>query len=562
MNTRWIQNSVSAVTLLLVVSCGGGGGGGTSNQSLEIKSFTSSLATINLDQSATLTWDVANATSVTIQPDIGAVDPKGSVPVSPNSQTTYTLTAKGGAETKVKEIAVSVNPFNTPLIKNSDGIDVSKVAVGVTNTLIISIQVLPSIDQKLPVISVTQGNVTLILKDTGDAAIDGDDTRGDNIFSGRIKFVEDQVKTLEFNFSVTTSTNSYNYLLKISVLAFDTDILANFNKISEQIDSKFNTFPENTSIDQILAQTKTYLDTNASTLKIRSTQINPDYILEVIDTSEIHSFFQVGSLPESAQPADKTTRVEQVNQITQLTPEIKNDIKFQGIDINPNKIGAGEALIFAPLLPQLGSKSASREVYEILQKSGIRGGLFAANYLTDIQADITSLREFYRYNFIFFETHGVNGDWLQTGTPVKSRPGSVYEAWLQNGQIAPWTYYYGSSRNPSSVKTKTWAVNADWLNKNQFVKNKIPNAVVINSICESLKTQNLSGFFRSRGAGTYFGYQVPVDVNFATPRAIEITKAMVQDLKTTGEAISIANVLTDPFMGAVIKAVGNKDLRF
>jgi hypothetical protein len=560
MNSRWIQSLFVSVGFLVLVACGSGGSNPV-NTVLEIKSFTSNLSAINLNQSTTLTWDVANATSVTIQPDIGAVDPKGSVPVSPSSQTTYTLTAKSAGETKVKEIAVSVNPFNTPLIKNSDGIDVSKVAVGVTNTLIISIQVLPSIDQKLPVISVTQGNVTLILKDTGDAAIDGDDTRGDNIFSGRMKFVENQVKTLEFNFSVTTSTNSYNYLSKISVLAFDTDMLANFNKISEQVDSKFNTFPENTSIDQILAQTKTYLDTNASTLKIRSTQINPDYILEVIDTSEIHSFFQVGSLPESAQPADKTTRVEQVNQITQLTPEIKNDIKFQGININPNKIGVGEALIFAPLLPQLGSKSASREVYEILQKSGIRGGLFV-NYLTDIRANITSLRELYRYNFIFFETHGVNGDWLQTGTPVESRPGSVYEAWLQNGQIAPWTYYYGSSRNLSSVKTKTWAVNADWLNKNQFVKNKIPNAVVINSICESLKTQNLSGFFRSRGAGTYFGYQVPVDVNFATPRAIEITKAMVQDLKTTGEAISIANVLTDPFMGAVIKAVGNKDLRF
>jgi len=43
-------------------------------------------------ESATLEWRVANAASVTIEPGIGTVPPSGSVSVSPQASTTYTMT--------------------------------------------------------------------------------------------------------------------------------------------------------------------------------------------------------------------------------------------------------------------------------------------------------------------------------------------------------------------------------------------------------------------------------------------------------------------------------------
>ena len=57
--------------------------------------FFASPASIVLGSSSTLSWEVRNATDVTIS-GIGAVDPQGSRPVTPDQTTTYTITARNG----------------------------------------------------------------------------------------------------------------------------------------------------------------------------------------------------------------------------------------------------------------------------------------------------------------------------------------------------------------------------------------------------------------------------------------------------------------------------------
>jgi outer membrane protein OmpA-like peptidoglycan-associated protein len=55
-------------------------------------------ATIKRDQSSTLSWTTTNATSITIEPNIGTVvTPTGSVTLTPNQTTTYTI-AVGNAD--------------------------------------------------------------------------------------------------------------------------------------------------------------------------------------------------------------------------------------------------------------------------------------------------------------------------------------------------------------------------------------------------------------------------------------------------------------------------------
>jgi len=71
--------------------------------------FTANPASIQAGQSSTLTWVVDNATSVTINPGPGSVDPRsGSVAVSPTQNTTYTLTATGASGTTTATVAVAV----------------------------------------------------------------------------------------------------------------------------------------------------------------------------------------------------------------------------------------------------------------------------------------------------------------------------------------------------------------------------------------------------------------------------------------------------------------------
>jgi hypothetical protein len=58
-----------------------------------INYFTADPPIITAGSSTTLSWDVSNATSVTIDPGVGSVDLTGTALVSPMTSTNYTLTA-------------------------------------------------------------------------------------------------------------------------------------------------------------------------------------------------------------------------------------------------------------------------------------------------------------------------------------------------------------------------------------------------------------------------------------------------------------------------------------
>src|ERR1700686_2015964 len=72
-------------------------------------SLTASPDTIDKGQSSTLTWQTTNATDVSIDQGVGAVQPNGTKQVSPTDSTTYTLTAKGEGGTQTATARVTVN---------------------------------------------------------------------------------------------------------------------------------------------------------------------------------------------------------------------------------------------------------------------------------------------------------------------------------------------------------------------------------------------------------------------------------------------------------------------
>jgi uncharacterized protein (TIGR03437 family) len=68
-----------------------------------INSFTVSPSSISAGQSATLSWSVSNASSVSIDNNIGSVANSGVESVAPNSTTTYTITAVNSAGLSVSQ---------------------------------------------------------------------------------------------------------------------------------------------------------------------------------------------------------------------------------------------------------------------------------------------------------------------------------------------------------------------------------------------------------------------------------------------------------------------------
>lgn len=76
---------------------------------VRINSFTAEPRNIERGQSATLRWSVANATDISIDQNLGAVQANGSRQVFPSNTTTYTLTARGGGGSDTRSVTVEVS---------------------------------------------------------------------------------------------------------------------------------------------------------------------------------------------------------------------------------------------------------------------------------------------------------------------------------------------------------------------------------------------------------------------------------------------------------------------
>jgi peptidoglycan-associated lipoprotein len=81
-----------------------------------ITTFTAEPGTIERGQSSTLRWETTNATDVSIDKGVGAVQSQGTRTVFPTETTTYTLTANGpgGSDTRTATVNVTVPPPPPP----------------------------------------------------------------------------------------------------------------------------------------------------------------------------------------------------------------------------------------------------------------------------------------------------------------------------------------------------------------------------------------------------------------------------------------------------------------
>ena len=89
-----------------------------SNTPPAVAAFTGVPAAINAGSSATLLWTVANATSVSIDQNVGIVPIAGTVAVSPAATTTYTLNAVNAYGTSTATATVTVNSTSVPTTVN------------------------------------------------------------------------------------------------------------------------------------------------------------------------------------------------------------------------------------------------------------------------------------------------------------------------------------------------------------------------------------------------------------------------------------------------------------
>ena len=117
----------------------GCGGVTATNAPPAVISFSASPTTINSGDTAVLTWNVTNASSVSIDQGVGKVGAQGSQNVKPQTTTTYTLTAigTGGPVTATATVTVNTSggggPTTAPTIQLTA--DKTSITSGGTATL-------------------------------------------------------------------------------------------------------------------------------------------------------------------------------------------------------------------------------------------------------------------------------------------------------------------------------------------------------------------------------------------------------------------------------------------
>jgi len=116
---KFIVLSFMLIILALIAGCGG-----TSPTEPIINSFLANPPTIIEGEISTLSWSVTDATSVSIDQDIGSVDLTGNIAVNPIVTTTYTLTATNSAGSVTAKTTIAVTPKTTIILQpGPEGID-------------------------------------------------------------------------------------------------------------------------------------------------------------------------------------------------------------------------------------------------------------------------------------------------------------------------------------------------------------------------------------------------------------------------------------------------------
>jgi peptidoglycan-associated lipoprotein len=82
--------------------------------SLPTVTLQASPTSLQKGESSTLSWSSTNATELAIQPGVGAVSPEGSTKVTPDSSTTFTITAKGPGGSSDATVRVTVSQPASP----------------------------------------------------------------------------------------------------------------------------------------------------------------------------------------------------------------------------------------------------------------------------------------------------------------------------------------------------------------------------------------------------------------------------------------------------------------
>lgn len=239
----------------------------------------------------------------------------------------------------------------------------------------------------------------------------------------------------------------------------------------------------------------------------------------------------------AAIPLSSQTRGVNASVHRQSAPFLSSPTKEESDNFILNK----KVLIWAPYENQF-SIDMEPDLRPIFDKSPVNFSDSDIDYLKNDQCTIQSLENLANYGIIVFDTHGLAGHYVSTRHLV------IYTEDLNWGLVDDHEAL-GLLTGEYSISTKSsgdsyYLVTSEFFR--QHILGTLPNSVVFNGSCESMKTDRLANAFITKGARTYLGFRESVLTSNCNLKAKEFFGGLLgNDLLTTGEAYDISTVQFD-----------------
>lgn len=363
----------------------------------------------------------------------------------------------------------------------------------------------------------------------------GDEIKGDNVFSVKHTFNYDSEGTKRFRVSALTSEDegeveglSAVFILTVVDQQNATQHVQNLLDIHRQIEQKLAEM-SSMSVEEKASVLMKWL----ATVPTVKNAVNEDGCITITHISGMESEVLLTPINSDIKGGGNVTD-------RRNTPSIPLSRQTRGINDKPaphrapyqastntvsNDITQNKnVLIWAPFENQF-AIDMQPSLDEIFKNSIV--GLHV-KYLSNSECTRASLLDLNKYGIIVIDSHGKGGNLIYTREKVSNITELVFQdinnLFNSNYRIVTmddWKTYY--------------AVTAKFI-KNQ-VNGTLPNSIVFNGSCESMKTDRLANAFISKGAKTYLGFKARVLTSTCKNKADEFFSAMVgNDLKTTGQA--------------------------
>lgn len=390
------------------------------------------------------------------------------------------------------------------------------------------------------------------LQDNGDLN-DGDEIKGDNVYSAKYNFGSIAEGTKKFRVSAKTKeaegeVEGFSAVFQITIL--------NQQNAEQKVEGMLNTqgaieknisdlLNSSTASEQ---QEKEIISTLEKMPEIASVQ-SEGSVIKVTHKSGLESYVMMetegyrGAAKEDGNkrystptvPLSKQTRGIKANLGTYKAPFFTRSTN----GVSPSQIIQNKkVLIWAPF-ENKGIKAMDPSLFE---KSPVN---FVINTVTNEDCTIESLQKITDYGIVVLDTHGAGGKLLFTSE----------KADLKNVLLDLKDYISG-------VKCLVTMKGGTYLAvTHKYIRNKLegsfPNSIIFNSSCESMKTDFLANAFISKGAKTYVGFNGALSNTIGSEKEKEFFSALVgNDLKTTGQSY-----VFDPKAASYVMS-GSKDMRF